>query len=115
MFVTALVLSSLVAGAVLVSKELNRIPVTVQFSRALLTDSLVMTVENHSHHVLNNVVVTVKNPRSGRIKSWTVDSLGVGLLDKTQTFGRWEGWNFEPGDTVTIEARGFSPLKLVVP
>jgi len=105
----------LVGLAAILLNAANPTPVSVRFTPAILTDSLVMVVSNESTGVLQNVVVSVQNPKSGNSKSWTIPSLGVGVFYTSQTFGVFEGWRFEPGELITIQAAGYSPLRLKVP
>lgn len=86
------------------------LPAMVSFRSSILGKGLVAMIDNTSDRYLT-VVLSVRNSAMATVKRFKLD-----LDPQSRTeFGHFEGWQFAPGDELSLSSDEFDTLKITVP
>lgn len=88
-----------------------QIPLSVTFREALLSHGAVARIQNYSDKPLKQITVECSNVGLGKVHRFEYP-----VLEPHQTvrIGWHEGWDFSPGDTITVQAPGYAPNSATV-
>lgn len=86
------------------------LPVVIGFRSSILGKGLVAEIENTSDRPLA-VILAVRNPEHSTARRFKLDLAPGSRTD----FGHLEGWQFAPGDEVSVFSDGFRALTVTVP
>ncbi len=90
--------------------EKTALPAVVSFRSSILGKGLVAMIDNTGDRYLT-VVLSVRNPAMATAKRFKLD-----LDPQSRTeFGHFEGWQFAPGDELSLSSDEFDTLKITVP
>lgn len=87
-----------------------KLPIIINYRNALLSGGLVAKFENLSGHKLKFVAVFT-NPTLAVSKAFSLSL----RPHKSLEFGHLEGWNFKPGDEISLKNQAYKPMMAKVP
>jgi hypothetical protein len=91
--------------------QLSHLPVTVTFREALLSRGAVAQITNGSNSPLQQVTVLATNAGLQKSHPFLFPVLEP---HRTVKIGWHEGWDFSPGDSVTVQSPGYDDYKLIL-
>ena len=93
-----------------INAEKPRMPLVVGFRSSLMGKGMVAVIENTSDRYLN-VVLAARNPTRSTARRFALE-----LAPRaTHSFGHMEGWQFLPGDELSLFHEDFSAIRMNVP
>ena len=92
-------------------KQLDRLPVSVTYRKALMGAGYVLQIHNTSGKSLP-LKITLTNPTFNKTKTFDVVA---DASPKPFEIGHLEGWTLTSGDVIEISSEGFEPTQGKVP